>query len=81
MMTFTMSFYVTITEDGLYHVQNYVRGFRGQHRVHSKKGYEFWLKNIDKKDVKISKGKCDCGLKAGDVREYDGQLWHKKEFE
>lgn len=81
MFTPKMVHYVTITEDGLYHVQNYVGPYRGQHHVHTKKGFEYWLKNVDRKNVKVENGKCDCGLKAGDVREYDGQLWHNKEFE
>lgn len=82
MMTIRMTYHVTITEDGFYHVQNVVMGHLGQHHVHTKKGYEFWLKNINnKEDIKVSKGKCNCDLNAGDVREYDGHIWHKQEFE
>jgi len=77
-----MHFYATETEDGLIHVQNYVMGMKGQHKVHTKKGFEKWLKiaKVDRKDVKMTKRTCDCGLKASEVKEYDGRTWKSGDF-
>jgi hypothetical protein len=51
--------------------------------VHSEKGFNYWKKNgkIADADIKTGTGSCTCGLKPGDVREYDGQLWHNAKFE
>jgi len=82
MFNFKMKFYVTITPDGLYHVQNYIGGYRGQHHVHSKHGFDNWVNiaEINKDDLVIAKGMCCCKLKAGDIREFDGYLWHNERF-
>lgn len=79
-MIFRMVHYVTITQDGLYHIQNYIMGKAGQHHVHTKKGFQNWKKNVNKEDIKISKGSCNCGLNIGYVKEYDGHIWHSKNF-
>ena len=83
MFSFTISFEVTETPDGLFHVQNWVGPFRGQHHVHTAKGLKNWMRkaDINKKHLRIRKGECNCGLKPGDVREYDGQVWHNNDFE
>ena len=73
-----MRFFATECPDGTIHVQNIVAGYKGQHHVHSKESFERWRKG---KDVVIEKGTCDCGLKAGDCREYDGHVWHSKKWE
>jgi hypothetical protein len=79
-----MHFYVVKAPDGTYHVQNILSPFGklGQHHVHSEKSYEKWAQNIDKKFIHyLGEKPCDCGLKCGDVREYDGRVWHNPEFE
>jgi hypothetical protein len=77
-----MHFYVVKAPDGTYHVQNVVLGKLGQHHVHSEKSYEKWAQNIDKRLIHyLGEKPCDCGLKCGDVREYDGRVWHNPEFE
>ena len=84
MFPLTMRFYVTRTPDGFYHVQNYVRIYRGQHHVHNKDSFERWKSQdgINQKDIKISDGTCDCGLsESGQVREYDGREWFNDRFE
>lgn len=76
-----MSFYVTITEDELYHVQNYLMGRAGQHHVHTKEGFETWKGNVSDDDIKILSGKtCDCGLTPSQVREYTGKTWTSDKF-
>jgi hypothetical protein len=65
---FKMHFYVTITKDGLYHVQNTVMGMMGQHHVHTKEGYRKWKIGIEKEYLHISNGKC-CDMKDGEVKE------------
>lgn len=79
---FTMVHLGTETEDGLIHIQNYVGFYRGQHHVHTKEGYEKWLRKnkMNRKEVKIQAGTCACGLQAGDVKEYDGRKWHSEDF-
>jgi hypothetical protein len=32
-------------------------------------------------EVKVVKGECNCGLKPGDVKEYDGYVWHNPKWE
>lgn len=82
MITIRMSFYVTITPDKMYHVQNVIMGQLGQHHIHNKKSYDKWKKGIRQENITISEGECNCGLKkSGDVREYDGREWHNKRFE
>jgi len=76
-----MHFYATETPDGLIHVQNFVTGLRGQHHVHDKESFERWKKGIKREFLHYSKGTCDCGMKSGDVEEYDGQRWHNDKFE
>jgi len=77
-----MHFYVAKTEDGLYHVQNYVMGMKGQHHIHNEKSFNAWKKGIAKKYIHISKSSCSCGLtKSGDTREYNGTEWHNDKFE
>jgi hypothetical protein len=81
-MAFEMHFYVVKTPDGLYHVQNIVAGRLGQHHVHSEKSYERWAQSVDKRLIHyLGEGECNCGLKCGDIREYDGTLWHNPKFE
>jgi hypothetical protein len=77
-----MTFLATETSDGLIHVQNYVGYHEGQHHVHTKESFEKW-KNQGKTptEVTVEKGECLCKLKAGDVREYDGQIWHNNKWE
>lgn len=67
---FEMHFYVTITKNKLYHVQNAIMGMMGQHHVHDKEGFEDWKKagGIEEQYIHISKGQCNCGLKEGQVR-------------
>jgi hypothetical protein len=72
MMAIRMRHYVTETKDGLYHVQNVVMGYFGQHHVHTKKQFEAWLKKnkIAEDDIiKLAGNECDCGLKAGEVKD------------
>jgi hypothetical protein len=83
-----MQFYVSKTEDGLYHVQNCVMGMKGQHHVHNEKSLNKWKKNIDPENIRVSPlvgmagDLCNCGLKSsGDVTEYDGKTWHNDKFE
>lgn len=82
MISFEMHFYVTKTPNGLYHVQNYVMGMRGQHHIHDEESFKRWRKGIDQKFIHVSNGSCDCGLtKSGQVREYDGREWFNERFE
>jgi hypothetical protein len=81
-MSFEMHFYVVKTPDGLYHVQNIVAGHLGQHHVHSEKSYERWAQKVDKRLIHyLGERECNCGLKCGDIREYDGTVWHNPKFE
>jgi hypothetical protein len=69
------------TDDGLIHIQNHVGTLTGQHHVHTTKSYERWLVNIAPvAHPTVTTGKCLCGLSVGDVREYDGKIWHSEEF-
>ena len=84
MLRISMSFYVTKTSDGLLHVQNYVMGHKGQHHVHTEKGFKKWLNGLSEAErlsIHMNGSECQCGLGPGDVKEYDGRQWHKKEFE
>lgn len=78
-----MRFAVEITAEGFYHVTNVVNGMRGQHHVHTKKSYEKWKSegNITDDRIIIGKGTCDCGMKPGDVEEFNGRKWHSDRFE
>lgn len=77
--------------DNTVHVQNIaIMGFMvagGQHHVYSKQGFDNWVKRsgIRKEDIHPVKTSgalpCGCGLKPGDVREYDGHVWHNGRFE
>jgi len=75
-----MHIFATECPDGSVHVQNYVGAYRGQHHVHSKESFERWRKEAGV-EVKVTKGNCDCGLKPGDCREYDGYVWHNEKWE
>jgi len=79
-LRFEMHFFATETPDGLIHVQNYVGAYRGQHHVHNKESFEKWRRETRAK-VEVEKGTCDCGLKSGDVKEYDGHQWHNAKYE
>ena len=83
MFELKMMYYVSTNKDGTIHVQNCIMGRFGQHHVHSKKGFENWKKNISEKDIiKLKDTKdCNCNLKVGDVKEYDGTIWHNEKFE
>ena len=81
-----MRFYVWRNRDGSIHVQNvvYFLGVRyGQHHVHTEEGFRRWLEKAGVKPEQLVflDGECGCGLKPGDVREYDGRVWHNPEFE
>jgi len=76
-----MHFFATETPDGLIHVQNYVGAYRGQHHVHTRESFERWQRETGASVEEIRKGECNCGLKAGDVKEYDGYKWHNEKFE
>jgi hypothetical protein len=76
-----MHFYIVKNPDGTYHVQNVVMGMLGQHHVHTEKGFKEWSKNIDKRFIHFMDGVCNCGLKPGDVKEYDGKVWHNEKYE
>jgi hypothetical protein len=71
-----MHHYVSLTPDGMYHVQNMAGALVGQHHVHSQRGFGKWKRNISKKYIHIDKAdSCECGLEPGYVREYDGRVW------
>ena len=76
-----MRHYVGVTPDGLYHVQNMVGPYFGQHHVHTEKGYITWKKKIDKKYIHFEEADfCVCGLQPGYVKEYDGRVWFNEKF-
>lgn len=66
MFVVEMNFYITKTSDGLYHVQNAVKGQFGQHHVHDEESFNKWKEGIEEKNLKFLKGECNCGLKNGD---------------
>jgi len=85
----TMVFYVTVDPKGLRHVQNMITGMLGQHHVHTKAGFQKWVKksNIPLNDIfgwspgkKVVRKWCRCSLQAGWTREYDGHTWYDKRF-
>jgi hypothetical protein len=80
LLSFKMYFYAVECPDGTVHVQNYVGPYRGQHHVHSKESFERWRRE-NGLEVKVVKGECNCGLKPGDVKEYDGNVWHNPKWE
>jgi hypothetical protein len=76
-----MHHYVSLTPDGLYHVQNMAGTLIGQHHVHSEEGFGKWKKPIDKKYIHTEKAEfCACGLGAGSVKEYDGRIWFNDKY-
>jgi hypothetical protein len=75
-----MNFYVTIDKDSVYHVQNAVMGYLGQHHVHTEKGFDNWKKNVDREAIFIEKGQCSCGLKPGEVRDHNGKVTFNEGF-
>ena len=77
MFTVTMTFYVSKSPDGLYHVQNAVGGYLGQHHVHTKESYEAWSRDLDNIEV-LGDAHCDCGLAAGQVRDHTGKVWSRE---
>jgi hypothetical protein len=79
---FTMHHYASRTSDGLYHVQNMLGPYPGQHHVHTEKGYIQWSKKVDKKYLHLEDAEsCPCGLKPGYVREHEGRVRLNSEFE
>ena len=80
-MIIEMRFYVVRNPDGTYHVQNVVLGHLGQHHVHTEKGFEKWKKDVPERLIHYIEGTCDCGLRPGDIMEYDGKVWHNPELE
>jgi len=62
---YDMKFYWNKEPDGTIHVQNMVMGLYGQHHVHTKADFKKWSKNIAPENLIEIKGKCGCGLKAG----------------
>jgi hypothetical protein len=74
--------YAGRTPDGLYHAQNTLGPYAGQHHVHTEKGYLQWSKEIDKRYLHLGDmTACPCELEPGYVREHDGTVWFNKEFE
>ena len=61
-----MHFYITRTPDGLYHVQNFVNGYRGQHHVHTPSEFKQWRKGIDRKYVHWIAAKYCCDIRPGE---------------
>lgn len=77
------TFKVTESPDGMFHVQNFLGMYLGQHHVHSKAGFDGWKKKAapeDKGKLKIEAGACKCGLKPGWVRECNGKDWFNANF-
>ena len=81
-----MVFEVKRNKDGTVHVQNIVLHmgiiYKGQHHVHTEEGFRKWLEEnkIDKDSLIYLEGECDCGLKAGYVKEYDGKVWFDERY-
>ena len=75
---FAMRFYCTREADGTIHVQNAVDGMLGRHHVHTSEDFESWRGTgegrIADAGIKWMKdvNPCDCGLKAGEVRDGRG---------
>ena len=46
-----MIFYVHVTNEGMYEVQNMVMGMEGQFHVHTKEGFEKWREDINEKCI------------------------------
>lgn len=74
----TMRFYVHRNVDGSVHVQNAVAGMLGQHHVHSPEGFEKWSGERD--ELVEQDGDCGCGLRVGQVRERNGDVWDNPRF-
>ena len=79
MFPIKMTHHATFCPDGTVHVQNFVAWMSGQHHVHSKASYLRW-KEETKSAAEEAKGTCNCGLKPGQVREYDGRVWSNPRF-
>jgi len=80
-MSAEMHHYVGLTPDGLYHVQNMVGPFEGQHHVHTEAGYRKWKKGIDKKRIHAGEtDSCMCGLEPGYIRDCDGRVWFNEKY-
>jgi len=79
-MKVEMHFYATKTVDSNVHVQNVVMGLMGQHHVHTPKGFEKWIAEIDEQYLHISDGECSCGLQPGQVRSHSGKVTFNEEF-
>ena len=84
---YRITFAVTVTPDGLHHVQNVVAGLSGQHHVHTAESFARWrepkdgLHAVEDDDIRKGEGECTCGLAVGDVRDHTGRVWHNEEFE
>ena len=81
-----MKFIVRRNPDGTVHVQNVIlfMGIHyGQHHVHTEEGFRKWLEKAGIKEEQLiyEDGECNCGLKPGYVREYDGKTWYNPDFE
>lgn len=66
---FKMTHYISRSADGLVHVTNAAGGMVGQHHVHTEKEFGKWAEGIEASAiVEMDKAKCNCGLKAGEVK-------------
>lgn len=79
-MKILIQFFATETPDGTIHIQNAIDGLPGQHHVHTKESFERWRSTLKPKYLEIKKGECSCGLRPGQVREYDGDVWFNDRF-
>lgn len=71
----TMYFYVHKDPNGLYHIQNAVGPYLGQHHVHTKESFEEWREKVPAEQIEMmDDGLCDCGLSAGQVRSHTGTV-------
>lgn len=80
MTFFEMHHFAQKGRDGNIHVQNMVAGMFGQHHVHTKRGFGRWRKEVGATVKWEGPGPCNCGLKPGQVREYDGHVWSNPQF-
>jgi len=85
MMNITPKFYVWKNSDGLYHIQNYIGMYKGQHHIHNEDSYKQWMENLNKierSNMVMMRGTCECGHnKSGIIEEYDGRVWFNNKFE
>ena len=76
-----MHHYVGLTPDGLYHVQNMVGPYEGQHHVHTEAGYKKWKRGIDKKRIHLEEAEsCACGLESGYIKSSDGTVCFDEKY-